>query len=210
MTEFYQDVTQRKALARMSKYRKCGSKSTKCPMSTDRMTRKQWEERCGEVQTYVMNEPKTWAVFKALPTSIQKEYIQFLMNGYNVNASSLAQMFGVRPLTVRRHIEMNNLGISFKVGNSMNAAQKREWLDFLQISAGQEAAADVKQSETPFEEPETLAESCDTAPQSPSSMEMRQFSLTFQGTFDLDMIANSIRSIAGPNAVGKIEIICTL
>jgi len=41
-------------------------------------------------------------------------------------------------------------------------------------------------------------------------MDMKQFSLIFQGKIDVGMIANSIRSILGQEASGKIEIVCTL
>ena len=41
-------------------------------------------------------------------------------------------------------------------------------------------------------------------------MDMKQFSLTFQGQIDVNMIANSILCIIGQGAVGKVEIVCTL
>lgn len=51
MNDFDYEVMQRKRLARQAFHRKSGSKSKKCPMSTDHMTRKQWLERCGESVT---------------------------------------------------------------------------------------------------------------------------------------------------------------
>ena len=44
MSDFEYDCWQRKRIAQQAKYRKCGSKSKKCSMSTDHMTQKQWKE----------------------------------------------------------------------------------------------------------------------------------------------------------------------
>jgi hypothetical protein len=216
MNDFDYDVMQKKRIARMAKYRKGGSKSKKCPMSTDYMTRKQWEERCGEVHTYVMNEPKSWEQFKELPTNIQKEYLTHLVQNYNANATSLAMMFGVRPLTVRRHIETNQLGLTFKVGNSMNADQKAKWQEFLsetQVSdetAGRSDEASAKVEEVPNSTKEAAVPVQPQLINSMKGMDMKQFSLTFQGQIDVGMIANSILSIIGQGATGKVEIVCTL
>lgn len=48
MNDFEFDCLQKKRLAQQAKYRKRGSKSKKCPMSTDHMTKKQWIEKDGE------------------------------------------------------------------------------------------------------------------------------------------------------------------
>lgn len=66
MSDFEYDCWQRKRLAQQAKYRKCGSKSKKCSMSTDHMTQKQWKERNGKVVTVNLNQPITWDEFKAL------------------------------------------------------------------------------------------------------------------------------------------------
>ena len=207
MNDFDYDVMQKKRIARMAQYRKRGSKSKKCPMSTDYMTRKQWEERWGEVHTYKMDEPKSWEQFKEMPINIQQEYLAFLVKNYNVNATSLGTMFSVKPLTVRRYIETNNFGLTFKVGNSMNSAQKEKWKQFLEQSeplpdeqAVNEQVYDYE-SDTKSETPQLI---------SSMGMDMKQFSMTFQGKIDVKMIANSIISIIGQGAIGKVEIICTL
>ena len=57
MNDFEFDCLQKKRLAQQAKYRKRGSKSKKCPMSTDHMTKKQWIERCGKIVTIKMDSP---------------------------------------------------------------------------------------------------------------------------------------------------------
>lgn len=55
MNDFDYDCLQKKRLARQARYRKCGSKSRKCPLPTDNMTQEEWKERCGEVLTIKLN-----------------------------------------------------------------------------------------------------------------------------------------------------------
>lgn len=221
MDVYTSDIVERKQLARQAKYRKCGSKSKKCSLSTDNMTNKQWKERCGTVQTYSMNEPKTWEQFKGLPADIQKQYINFLFEKYNVSAVSLAEMFGKTAITVRNYIEKQGLGITFRAGNKMNKEQRAAWERFL--ANEDDKAEDVEGHEEDINEPafgntqeaavtkEDAQDMCseDCADPNPG-MAMRQFSMTFEGKIDVNMIANSIRGIVGKNATGKIEIMCTL
>lgn len=197
MNDFEFDCLQKKRLAHQAKYRKRGSKSKKCPMSTDYMTRRQWLERCGKIVTVNMNEPITWKVFKELSKQTQEEYIHNLMGLYSVNATSLAAMFHIQPLTVRRHIAAQQLAVSFPVGHSMNAEQRRAWERFINGKQGEENNT-VEATETTDENP------------TDNKMEMSGFSLRFNGPIDISMIANSLTHILGNNAVGEVEIRCSL
>lgn len=140
MSDFEYDCWQRKRIAQQAKYRKCGSKSKKCSMSTDHMTQKQWKERNGKVVTVNLNQPITWDDFKALTASMQEEYLKHMMENYGANATSFAAMFGVQPLTIRRHIQMNKLNIKFPVGHSMSTAQKDAWDELLHGKTSDEDA----------------------------------------------------------------------
>lgn len=211
LSDFDYDVMLKKRIAQQAKYRKRGSKSKKCPMSTDYMTHKQWKEMNGKVMSYQLNKPAQWDEFKSFPKHIQTEYLTNLIAIYNANATSLAQMFGVKPLTVRRHIEANKLGIAFHVGKSMSAEEREIWAAFISGSAKCEEPC-VQNNES-ASEPAVVADIADEQPSletAPGSMSMNQFSISFTGKIDVNMIANSLLSIIGRDAVGKIEIMCTL
>ena len=90
MNDFDYDVMIKKRVANSARNRKRGSKSKKCPMSTDHMTRKQWLERCGETVTYNLSKPMEWQDFCNLPIHIQKEYLLNLIKLYSTTASDLA------------------------------------------------------------------------------------------------------------------------
>lgn len=197
MNDFDYDCLERKRLARQAKYRKCGSKSRKCSLSTDHMTYKQWRERCGAVMSISIGRPISWEDFKAMSKQTQEEYIRDLMDTYGANATSLASMFKIRPSTVRRYIASADLNIKFKAGHSMNAEQRAAWESFLD--------EDVFDQTTVMAEPETIAgdNAC-------ASMTMNSFSLPFSGKIDISMISNSLLHILGDNASGRIEIICNI
>lgn len=196
MNDFEFDCLQKKRLAQQAKYRKRGSKSKKCPMSTDHMTKKQWIERCGKIVTIKMDSPVSWASFKELSKQTQEEYLKNLMKKYHINASSLAEMFHITPITVRRHIATQGLAVSFPVGHSMNAEDRRAWELFLSGDA-------VEQSEN-----EVSAENEETCDEEP--MSMCSFSLRFSGKIDVSMISNSLIRILGDHSVGEIEVTCNL
>lgn len=196
MNDFEFDCLQKKRLAQQAKYRKRGSKSKKCPMSTDHMTKKQWIERCGKIVTIKMDSPVSWASFKELSKQTQEEYLKNLMEKYHINASSLAEMFHITPITVRRHIATQGLAVSFPVGHSMNAEDRRAWELFLSGDA-------VEQSEN-----KVSAENEETCDEEP--MSMCSFSLRFSGKIDVSMISNSLIRILGDHSVGEIEVTCNL
>ena len=196
MNDFEFDCLQKKRLAQQAKYRKRGSKSKKCPMSTDHMTKKQWIERCGKIVTIKMDSPVSWASFKELSKQTQEEYLKNLMEKYHINASSLAEMFHITPITVRRHIATQGLAVSFPVGHSMNAEDRRAWELFLSGDA-------VEQSEN-----EVSAENEETCDEEP--MSMCSFSLRFSGKIDVSMISNSLIRNLGDHSVGEIEVTCNL
>ena len=196
MNDFEFDCLQKKRLAQQAKYRKRGSKSKKCPMSTDHMTKKQWIERCGKIVTIKMDSPVSWASFKELSKQTQEGYLKNLMEKYHINASSLAEMFHITPITVRRHIATQGLAVSFPVGHSMNAEDRRAWELFLSGDA-------VEQSEN-----EVSAENEETCDEEP--MSMCSFSLRFSGKIDVSMISNSLIRILGDHSVGEIEVTCNL
>ena len=80
MTDFDYDVMLRKRLASQAKYRKRGSKSKKCPLQSDGMTRRQWERRNGEVVSMDLNRPMDWKTFKGFPVTMQETYLKQLQD----------------------------------------------------------------------------------------------------------------------------------
>ncbi len=198
MNDFEYDCMIKKRLARQAQHRKRGSKSRLCSLSTDHMTEKQWKERNGKVVSVNLSKPMLWNEFLQLSKPTQREYITRLTNEYNAAAKNLADMFGVDVRVFKSQIAGTGLESRFRAGRRMNKAQHSQWLRFL------------------GEEPEapTLPAAPEPAPESPAPpdkhMTMVDFSVTFDGKIDTDMIANSLRRIIGPDARGTVQITCRL
>lgn len=201
MNDFDYDVMQMKRLAYQAKHRKGGSKSKKCPMSTDRMTRRQWEKRCGEVTTYQMMAPLTWDVFKDYPANIKREYINGLIQKFSVTATDLAMMFGVTSATVLKVCSAEDIGITFHRGKRMNADQRMRFEEFLGNKAVEEKASapnvDILEQDGERDDP------C-------NDMSMSAFSLMFDGKFDREMVYNSMAFMLPLGTNVRLEIRCEI
>lgn len=206
MNNFDYENYQKKRLAHQASHRKCGSKSRRCPMSTDHMTKKQWEERNGKAVTVNLDKPTTWGNFKALSKNVQEEYLQHLAEAYNANAVSLAEMFGMSVATIRRHIQSAGLDVKFHVGCSMNAEQRDAWERFLHSAENCTTAGAEDENKT------VAGGALDERPvrQAPAPMRMSEFSLCFTGPINVEMVANSLRHILGDDANGEVRVVCSL
>ena len=201
VNDFDYDCLQKKRLAQQAKYRKRGSKSKKCTMSTDYMTQKQWKERNGAVVEANFNQPISWDTFKELSKGTQEEYLRHLMSEFGANATSLAMMFNVKPLTIRRYIQSNGLSIQFQVGHSMSSKQREAWGEFLRNGSVSVQETDLDNS---------ALHSADTDTVQGKKMYMRRFSLSFEGDINVSAISTSLIQILGGEAKGEVEIICNL
>lgn len=204
MNDFEFDIMQKKNIANSARKQKIGTRSKKCSLPSDRLTNKQWKERNGEVMSYNLSKPIEWGEFKALPNEIQEEYLVGLQKKYSVTATDIAKMFGVKPLTVTRHVVAKELNVSFHRGRSMSAEQRTEFAKFL---SGDVTREDELVIQTPNE---ITSDESAAAGGSDVSMKMNGVSLSFSGKIDIDAIANSLRHILGTEAVGKIQIICDI
>lgn len=209
MKDFYYECRERKNLARQARHRKCGSKSKKCSLSTDHMTKKQWRERNGAVMSINMNKPVSWGDFKSMSDQTQKEYILGLIDTYHANASTLSEMFGVSPTTVRKHIQNKKFNVEFKVGHSMTSAQRDEWLKFLsQDSSGADDHVESCAESISGVMGESQVDKEET--EDGDRMSVKSFSLCFSGVIDVDAIANSLRRMMIDGETADVEIRCCM
>lgn len=198
MDDFSYDCWQKKQLARQARHRKCGSRSRRCSLPSDSLTKKQWRERNGKTLSINLNKPVSWEVFKEVSKPTQEEYLNHMLTVYGANATSLAAMFHVQPLTIRRFIQSNNLAVKFPVGHSMSAEQREIWELFLKD--------ELSTATVPVNPAEYHISTLDKN----ETMSMKKVSLSFSGKIDTAMIANSLLQILGENASGEVEITCQL
>lgn len=177
------------------RYRKhYGGRTNGCHMSCDYLTAKQLKELNGEVHTYQMNKPVTWAQFKEYPPEFQKEYLDKLTEEYNVNYTTLSEMLGVGTSSIKRLVEKNQLGVTFKVGHSMTGEQRKAWKRFL--AQGRDNPDDT--------EPE-LESNNEHAPEAQSAT-MTRVAMSFRGRIDPMAVVNSLTRMIGMDADGVLNI----
>lgn len=157
--------------------------------------------------TTSLDRPTTWENFKALSKDVQKEYLRHLAEAYHANTANLAEMFGVSPATIRRHVQSADLDIRFKAGHSMNVEQRSVWEQFLHSAQEYVVANEVKEEDRDVSAKAVSAGTIDSAP---TPMRMSEFSLCFIGPINVEMIANSLRHILGDDASGEIRVVCSL
>lgn len=121
MNDFDSEVRERKVLARSARYRKNGSKSKNCPLPSDRLTKAQLKGLSGEVMTYNLNKPMTWADFKYMPADLQKEYLENLKaNG--ATQKDAAEMLGVASNSLSKYCRSRNIQVFPHAGGCKSAA----------------------------------------------------------------------------------------
>lgn len=81
----------------------------------------------GEVKSYRLNEPMTWAEFKRMPDDIQITYIKALRAKYGVSDTKIFEMMGVSQAVGQRVVA--NLGIGLGKGsNRCRNWDKDNWI----------------------------------------------------------------------------------
>lgn len=108
---FIEDVREKKKTATGAYHKRthCG-KGGAIRFPSDFMTKKERDAMNGEVKSYKLNAPMSWAEFKAMPDDIKITYITALHNKFNVSDTKLAEMFGKHQTRVSA--EMRRLGVS--------------------------------------------------------------------------------------------------
>lgn len=205
MTEFDYDCYRKKNVAHSAARRKGGSKSKKCSLPSDRMTQKQWNERCGQVMSYSIGKPMAWAEFTKLPKDLKEEYMNNLIEKYNANARTMADVFGVSVATVFRVVKNDGLNVTFLKGKHPSGEKYEAFKRFMDGDVGIEeniTVDDIKVFENVSEEASPVDETPKTR--------LDSFTMNFSGEINVDMLANSLRYILSSSKTAKIQIVCEL
>lgn len=107
---FKQDVRE-KAITARSSHKVGSSRRRKCRFSSDRLTKKEWEKLNGPIHTITPGVAMTWEAFKAVPDTLQKKYIEGILEKYKVGPNAIARMFGISGTYCGNYLR--GLGFSF-------------------------------------------------------------------------------------------------
>jgi len=124
-----QETNRERAIVKKSAaHRKGGARSKRCSLPSDGMTRRQWERRNGEVITYNLSKPMTYAQYKTVPSYEKGNYLRkCLDNGASLHA--IALMLGVSDVTARKCFEIADVPTPGHLNRGQAAADR--WQAFL-------------------------------------------------------------------------------
>ena len=134
---YRQDIKEKKAAGRGIHSKKNGSKSKKCTLPSDYMTRKEKMAMNGDVMTYNPNAWYTWEEFKKLPMEYQIKYVNSLLLRYDCGLRAIGEiLFGITGPNLYNYFKrkgqqqyLNSTGT--KGGHSHDAGRKRLETDVL-------------------------------------------------------------------------------
>ena len=106
---FFEDVKEKAITARSSKKR---PRRSGCHLP--QYTAKEMREMSGPTYTINLKRRITYTEFKALPESLQKDYVQNIVDKYGVGPSALAELMGANAGAVG--VYLSKRGFSFKRG----------------------------------------------------------------------------------------------
>ncbi len=149
---YFSDVRE-KAITRRSARNKrthCG-KGGRVKFPSDNLSKKEIAKMSGECNSYRLNEPMTWAEFKAMPDDIKITYINLLRQKWGVPISRFGEMMGVSQTLIQR--ETARLGLTYGKGSNKRDWDKKGFYAWLNGVKAAETAEEetVEELETPVE-----------------------------------------------------------
>lgn len=164
MNDFDYDNLQKKRLARNAQYKKNGTKSRKCTLPHENLTKKELNAMNGEIKSYNLNRPMNWDTFKKMPEDLKSEYLRKLRARFSVNSTALSDMLGVAPGTCRGALRA--AGITLSRGDKMGYSEHQAWAAFISepetpekskdynLFDDADSSAEIAKASAPVEEPE--------------------------------------------------------
>lgn len=110
----------------------------------------------GEVKSYRLNDPLSWAEFKALPDDLKVVYIQALRKKYNVPDMYIHQMMGIGKDAFIK--ELKRLNLLLRKSRGRKAWDKEgfyAWVNGVDVPA---QVQEEEPSEEPIQEPVIISE----------------------------------------------------
>lgn len=126
MNDFDYDVMQKKRIASGAVHRKRGSKSKKCTLPSDYLTKKELKAMNGEVKSYNIHERMDWKKFKTLPEDVAIAHVNWLIETFGCNAEAIGRSLGVSKSCMFAWLKEHDMKLGYR-----RFMGSKEWLTFL-------------------------------------------------------------------------------
>lgn len=98
-----EDIKEKKQAGRGYYHKKNGSKSKKCSLPSDSLSKKEIEKMNGECKVYNLSEKMSYSNFCAMPFDLQIKYLEALRDKFGARQVDIAKMMNVAPSTLASH-----------------------------------------------------------------------------------------------------------
>ena len=98
-----EDIKEKKQAGRGYYHKKNGSKSKKCSLPSDHLSKKEIEKMNGECKVYNFSKPMSYSNFCAMPVELQIKYLETLRIKFGANQTEISKMMGVAKTTLASH-----------------------------------------------------------------------------------------------------------
>lgn len=98
-----EDIKKKKQAGSGYRYKKNGSKSKKCRLPSDNLSKKEIEKMNGECKVYNLSEKMSYSNFCAMPVDLQIKYLEMLRDKFGANQTEISKMMGVADTTLASH-----------------------------------------------------------------------------------------------------------
>ena len=98
-----EDIKEKKQAGRGYYHKKNGSKSKKCRLPSDSLSKKEIEKMNGECKVYNFNKPMSYSNFCAMPVDLRIKYLEMLRDKFGANQTEISKMMGVADTTLASH-----------------------------------------------------------------------------------------------------------
>lgn len=123
---FQQTNKERAILKRSAAHKINGSKSRKCKLGVDYMSKKEIEKQHGPIESWNLNKFYSYQEFKFMPDDIQIEYINHLIEKYRVGLQAISlHVFGLSATALSTYLSRKEtLGKITVRGNRSKSSHK--------------------------------------------------------------------------------------
>ena len=98
-----EDIKEKKQAGRGCYHKKNGSKSKKCRLPSDSLSKKEIEKMNGECKVYNLNKPMNYSNFCVMPVDLRIKYLEMLRDKFGANQTEISKMMGVADTTLASH-----------------------------------------------------------------------------------------------------------
>ena len=86
---FHSEIREKKSISHGAYHKKNGSKSHKCSLPSDRLTRKERAAMNSDITTWSMTAFYSYSTFKSMPSDLQVEYLQGITDKWRVGCGAI-------------------------------------------------------------------------------------------------------------------------